>query len=307
MKKVLVVTYSQSGQLDDIVMNITSQFPDDVNIHHEKLKPIPDFPFPWKGISFYDAMPECVELIPSKIKHLSFDPKEQYDLVILGYPIWFLSPPIPMTTFLKSQEAKLVMNNTPVISVIGARNMWVMAQEEIKKMVLNNGGNLVGNIALNDKHNNLVSVVTIIYWMVTGKKERYLGIFPFPGISNEDINNTDRFAPVIVDSILNNSYGSLQEKLLDLKSVELSSNVVSTEEKGKKIFKVWSRLILKKGGPGSKEREGRLKMFKRYLLFVIFFVSPIVSLFFYITYPLFYLRIRKKMRYYSGVELKVKK
>jgi len=303
MKKVLIVTFSQSGQLDEIVSSISTNFPDEIHVHYEKLKPVPAFPFPWKDISFYDAMPESVRMIPSSIESLSFDAEENYDLIILGYPIWFLSPPIPLTTFLKSEEAKKVMSGKPVITVIGARNMWVMAQQDIKKMILENGGLLKGNIALHDRHNNLSSVITIIYWMMTGKKERYLGFFPKPGISDIDISDAKRFAPIISDAILNNELNELQSRLLAIGAVELSPNVVSTETKGKKIFGIWSKFILKKGGSGSVNRVRRLIMFKWYLLFVIFVVSPIVSVVFYITWPLFFLKIRNKMKYYSGVEL----
>ena len=304
MKKVLVITFSQSGQLDDVVSNISKQFPNDINVHYEKLKPVPPFPFPWKDISFYDAMPESVRMIPSNIETPAFNPEDDFDLIILGYPIWFLSPPIPLTTFLKSDEAKTVMNGKPVVTIIGARNMWVRAQEDIKKMIIENGGLLKGNIALHDRHNNLSSVVTIIYWMMTGKKERFLGLFPKPGIADTDISDAKRFAPVIIDAIQRNDFNDLQNKLLLLKAVELSPNVVSTEEKGKKIFGIWSKFILKKGGAGSEQRVGRLIMFKWYLMFVIFVVSPIVSIFFYLTWPLLFLRIRKKMKYYSGVDLR---
>ncbi len=304
MKKILVITFSQSGQLDEIVSNITNHFADDISIHYEKLKPIPTFNFPWKGNSFYDAMPESVRMIPAKLEAMSFNSDEDFDLIILGYPIWFLSSPIPLTTFLKSKEAKIVMKGKPIITVIGARNMWVMAQEDIKRMIIDNGGFLKGNIALHDRNNNLSSVVTIIYWMTTGKKDRYLGLFPKPGISDADILAVKRFAPVISDAIINDNYDSLQKNLLSLNAVELSPNVVSTEEKGKKMFKIWSRFILKKGGPGSSQRVTRLKMFSWYLMFVIFAVSPIVTVLFYITWPLRFLGIRKKMRYYSGVELR---
>jgi hypothetical protein len=236
MKKVLIVTFSQSGQLDEIVCSISNSFPDEVNVHYEKLKSIPAFPFPWKDISFYDAMPESVRIIPASIEPISFNPNEDFDLIILGYPIWFLSPPIPVTTFLKSEEAKKVMKDKPVITIIGARNMWVRAQEDIKKMILAVGGNLVGNIALHDRHNNLSSVITIIYWMMTGKKERYLGLFPKPGISDDDITNAKRFSPVISRALNQNNYDELQDNLLSLNAVELSLNVVSTEEKGKKYL-----------------------------------------------------------------------
>lgn len=304
MKKVLVITYSQSGQLEDIVSNILKPLKNEVSIHHERLKPVPDFPFPWQDVSFYDAMPECVEMIPSKLAPYSFNPDENYDLVIIGYPIWFLSPPIPLTTFLKSEEGKKVLNGKTVVTIIGSRNMWVIAQEEIKKMIAEAGGKLKGNISLFDRHNNLVSVVTIIYWMTTGKKDRLKGIFPKPGISDEDINKAERFGQPILASLINNNFEPLQEQLLELKAVDLNPSIVSIEQKGKRIFKVWAKFILKKGGSGNPKRISRLKMFKYYLLFVIFAVSPIATFIFYLTYPFFFVKIKRKMKYFRGVSLK---
>lgn len=307
MKKVLVITYSQSGQLEQIVTNVTSKFGENVSLDWIKLVPVPKFPFPWKGISFWDAMPESVELIPSKLEPINTDGSIDYDLVIVGYPIWFLSPPIPITTFLKSDEGNKILNGRHVITVLGARNMWVGAQEQIKAMIADCGGKLVGNIVLVDRHFNLPSVVTIIYWMTTGKKDRYLGIFPKPGVSDKDIDDASRFSPIINDALQSGTFGTLQDKLISEKSVRLTPDIVSMEEKAKRIFGIWSKFILKKGGPGSKARIPRLKMFSRYLLFIIFVVSPIASLIYYLTWPLFFIRIRKKLKYYKGVSLKVKK
>lgn len=304
MKKVLVITYSQSGQLDEIVENILKPMNDHVRIYHKKLKPVPDFPWPWHGTSFWDAMPECVRHMPSELEPLNINPNEKFDLVILGYPIWFLSPPVPLTTFLKSDEGKKLLKNTPVVTVIGARNMWVSAQEDIKHMISEAGGKLTGNIALFDRHNNLSSVVTIIYWVTTAKKDKYLGIFPKPGISQNDIDGAKKFGEPILKSVNSGKFDNLQSELLQLKAVELKPNIVSIEKKGKKIFWFWSGYILKKGGPGSQARIGRLNQFKRYLLFVIFAVSPIADLIFYLTYPLFFFQIKRKMKYYSGVNLK---
>jgi hypothetical protein len=224
--------------------------------------------------------------------------------VIIGYPIWFLSPPIPLTTFLKSEEGKKVLNGKPVVTIIGSRNMWAMAQEEIKKMIAEAGGKLKGNISLFDRHNNLVSVVTIIYWMTTGKKDKLKGIFPKPGISDEDIAKAERFGAPILASLKSNNFEALQDELLELNAVDLNASIVSIEQKGKRIFKVWAKFILRKGGPGNPNRISRLKMFKYYLLFVIFAVSPIANIIFYLTYPLFYFKIKRKMKYFRGVSLK---
>lgn len=303
MKNVLVITYSQSGQLDEIVENILKPLKGKVNLSRHKIKPIPSFPFPWNEMTFWDAMPESVEMIPARIEQVEFDANKKYDLIILGYPIWFLSPPIPLTTFLKSEEAKIIFNNTPVITVIGSRNMWVNAQEDIKIMINEAGGNHVGNISLHDRHHNLPSVVTITYWMMTGKKDRYLGIFPKPGISDKDIKEASKFGKPIIEALNKEEFANLQNELLDLNAVELEPSVVSIENKGKRIFKIWSKFILKKGGPGDTSRTTRLKFFKWYLLFVIFAVSPIATLIFYLTYPFFFLKINRKMSYYKGVKL----
>jgi len=304
VKKVLVVTYSQSGQLNDIVANTIKPFEGKVDIIWEHLKPKPDYPFPWKDIHFWDAQPECVEMIPGELEPMNFDTNGDYDLIILGYPIWFLSPPIPITTFLKSDEAKKVMNGKPIVTIIGSRNMWVTAQENIKQMINDIGGNLVGNISLRDRNHNLPSVVTIIYWLTTGKKDRMWGIFPLPGISDKDISESKRFGKPILEAINSNDYSDLQNKLLKLKSVEIVPSVLSLEKKGKKIFGLWSKFIRKKGGPGNPARHGRLKIFKWYLLTVIFLITPIATLVFYLTYTLFYFQIKKNLKYYSGVTTK---
>ena len=52
--------------------------------------------------------------------------------------------------------------------------MWISAQERIKKKINEAGGNLVGNIPFVDRNNNSISAVTILYWMLSGKKDRFL-------------------------------------------------------------------------------------------------------------------------------------
>ena len=52
---------------------------------------------------------------------------------------------------------------------------------------------LVGNIALVDQHHNFVSFVTIFHWMFTAKKDRFLNIFPIPGVSDADILSTKNY------------------------------------------------------------------------------------------------------------------
>ena len=75
--------------------------------------------------------------------------------------------------------------------------MWINAQEKIKIRLKDAGARLVGNIALVDRHNNFISLVTILSWMLGGKKNRKWGIFPKPGVSDEDIENASVFGETV--------------------------------------------------------------------------------------------------------------
>ena len=150
MKNILVIHYSQSGQLTEIVNNIAAPLINskDIIVVHHQIKMEAPYAFPWKKKDFLNTFPESFLQIPSKIKAIPETILNQkFDLVILGYPVWYLSPSIPTTSFLKSPEAKKLLANTAVVTVIGCRNMWIMAQEKIKVLLKECNSKLVGNIA----------------------------------------------------------------------------------------------------------------------------------------------------------------
>jgi len=153
------------------------------------IRPVTDYNFPWTGKRFFSVMPSCVLGIPEQLEPLELK-EEGYDLIILGYQPWFLSPSIPSNSLLQNEAFKALLKDTPVITISAARNMWLNAFTRVRNMLKDASAVLVGNVALVDKHPNPVSFVTIFYWMLSGKKERYLNIFPKPGVSEEDIANT---------------------------------------------------------------------------------------------------------------------
>ncbi len=59
----------------------------------------------------------------------------------LAYQVWFLSPSLPVTAFLKSAAAA-VLKDTPVITFIACRNMWLSAQEKMKVMLRDAGAEI---------------------------------------------------------------------------------------------------------------------------------------------------------------------
>lgn len=305
MKKVLVVYYTQSGQLLKISKNITKELEDaqDVDLTYYEIKLKKSFPFPWNRKNFYNVFPETFLQKPTALKDLD-NPvlKEKYDLVIVAYQVWYLSPAIPTNSFLMQDIAKKLLKDTPVITVIGCRNMWIMAQEKIKKLLINSQAKLVGNIALVDRHINHISVITIIHWMFTGVKTRYLGIFPKPGVSEKDINESTKFGPSILKNLMNNSFQKLQQELVEKGAVKIKPFLVVMDKRANLIFSKWANLIDKKGPPNSKERQPWIRMFNTYLVIAIWLIAPIVFLLFLLTYVPLLGRTKKNKEYYSSVE-----
>jgi hypothetical protein len=300
MKNVLVIYYSQSGQLEEIAQNIAKPFlnSEEIKVTFHEIQLEKPFPFPWDKNSFFDAFPETFLQIPTALKPV---PEEilntKFDLVLFHYQVWYLSPSIPINSFLKSDAAKKLLNNTPVITISGSRNMWIMAQEKIKVLLQEANAKLVGNVALVDRVGNLISVITIVEWMFSGVKKKYLGIFPLPGVSDKDIKESDKFGTLMLSGFNQNNLADLQPKLVAIGAVKISPYLVTVDKTANKIFNKWSNLIYK----NQKNRKMLLKLFNVYLFLAIWLISPIVYILHLITYPVKLNTIKKETQYYQGV------
>ena len=296
-KKILAIYYTQSGQLGQIVDNFTSVFiAAGISVEKVNVQLNPGFGFPWNSKRFFDAMPESVLGIPAELGSVQLK-EDSYDLIIFAYQPWFLAPSIPANTILNHPSFRAVLKNTPVITVIGARNMWLKAQERVKNMLHNYGAKLVGNIALVDKNSNLVSGVTILYWMMTGKKDSMWGIFPKPGVADEDISNMKVYGDTVLQYLNNGNWEGLQPALIQQKALEVKSNLMFIEPRATKLFSIWANFIIKR-----KNRSAWLVVFKYYLLIALFIIAPVVLIINTVLFkPFLGKSIKRKKQYYLAV------
>src|SRR5262245_38849779 len=179
MKRVLVVHFSQTGQLARIVSRLVAPLAGasgEIEVVAEVLHPRAPYPFPWPLLRFFDAMPEAVLLDPPALEPLRAN--GNFDLVVLAYQVWFLSPSGPVTAFLKSEEGKRLLRDRPVVTVIGCRNMWLNAQETVKRLIHEAGGELRDNVVFTDRAPTLATLITTPLWLLTGKREGFFGLPP---------------------------------------------------------------------------------------------------------------------------------
>jgi len=294
--KIAAFYYTQTGQGLEILRSICRPLTETGHeVVYVEIVPETSYPYPWSSDAFFQAFPESRQAIPCPVQMPDLSDAADADLVMIAYQSWFLSPSIPVNGFLRDARIRSFLKDKPVVTINGCRNMWIMAQAKVREHIISGGGRLIGNIVLQDRYSNLVSVITIIRWLMGGRKEKS-GLFPAAGVSAEDITHASVFGQTIAEALAASDFSTLQEALMQNDAICYKPAIAFIEKTGHRIFGFWSAWILGKGAYGAPERSFRLKLFKYYLFAVLFLVSPVGLLFFYLAYPFRYKAIRKDRR-----------
>ncbi|MEI6969904.1 MAG: dialkylresorcinol condensing enzyme DarA [bacterium] len=275
VKKILVIYYTQTGQLKQILDSMlrplsTQEF----SIDYLEIQPVNAYPFPWSLRGFLDVFPESVLEEPVDLKPGPAVNPGEHDLIILAFQPWYLSPSLPVTAFLKSPAAARLLKGANLLTVIGARNMWVKSFERVKAQVETLGGTIRGNIVLVDKAPNLVSLVTICYWMFGGRKARFLGVFPAPGVSGADIEAASSCGGIIRQALLDGRILQLDDILQQCGGAGRNLSLARLENRAKRVFLLWAGQIRKR----PRLRKVLLGAFFLELVLAFVIVSPLNSL-----------------------------
>ncbi|QIM62065.1 dialkylrecorsinol condensing enzyme [Pasteurellaceae bacterium Orientalotternb1] len=298
MKKILLISYSQTGQLTQLAESFVSplQMQSDIMVEHCQLKPQIPFPFPWQFTPFFNAFPESVHLQPVPIEPPQLQ-YEKYDVVIIAYTVWFLSPSQPITAFLQHPHAKAILKDTPVITLIGCRNMWLMAQEKVKKMLNEAGANLVGNVVKVDQSNDWASFITTPMWMFTGKKKPYKWLTS-AGIADSEIQDARRFGEKLLQNFRENR--PLDRTLFQgMQAVKIDEKLMMSEKVGHRSFFIWGKLLIKCGQISPTLRQGVLYLYVLFLIAMILTVVPISAVIKWALKPLLQKKLDEQKRYFA--------
>jgi flavodoxin len=273
--KILFLSYSQSGQANAIVQSFAKGFEGDTCVF-EQIKPVQPFPFPWTTFQFFNAFPETFAQQKIELQPFSQPTTNDYDLIVFAYQPWFLTPSPAASSFLQSDVAKEIFKGKPVVTLIGCRNMWLGAQEKVKTHLLRLEGKLMGNIALVDRTDNVKSVITILRWMLTGKKDAFW-FFPPAGVADADIRNMTNMGKMVHEALQQSTLDTLQTRLNEKGAIEVKPNLVLLEQRGQKAFGIWSKFI-GNANPQSLQRKIRVGIFSFLLPTAVFILSPLLTI-----------------------------
>ncbi|WP_232305485.1 dialkylrecorsinol condensing enzyme [Gilvimarinus polysaccharolyticus] len=299
-KRVLVVHYSQTGQLDRVVQSVVGPLQNDaaITVDYLTIKPQVPYPFPWPFIQFINTFPEAAHQIDCPLQLDITQLYERYDLVILGYQVWFLAPSIPVSSFLNSPVAHKLLADTPVVTVIACRNMWLQAQEKVKAQLATIGAKLVGNIALVDEAGSILSFFATPLWVLTGRRGPFWFGIPRAGVADAQITAAARFGEALVARF--SAKQPMDSTVLQgLGAVRINDKLIASEKIGTRSFYLWGKLFLACGKPSAWLRKPLALLYAVFLIAMIVTVVPITAVLKKLTAPLMRGRITKQKRYYA--------
>ncbi len=298
IKKVLILYYSQSGQLKQVLDNIIAPLQQcaAVQCDYRPIQPLQPYPYPWPFYSFFNVFPEAVYLEGCPVAAITAE--SDYDLIVLGYTSWFLSPSLPVTGFLQSRQAQSLFQGKPVVTVIACRDMWLIAQEKMKALLAGLGARLIDNIVLTDQGKSLYTFVTTPRWMLTGQKDAFW-FFPKAGVAEEAIEAASRFGERLCLALANNEEQGQAPLLGKMGAVNVNGKLIATERIAHRSFLIWSKLIKKAGPPNSPPRNIVITIYAFFLLTLVLTIVPLNMLIRKLIYPFRKKAIDAAVRYYE--------
>ncbi|MDO4232341.1 MAG: dialkylresorcinol condensing enzyme [Lautropia sp.] len=312
-RKILIVQYSQTGQLARMADAFAAPLEADPGFTVERLvlRPQESFPFPWPFLRFFNTFPETVHLRPAPIETPAFA-HDRYDLVVLAWTVWFLSPAQPVTAFLQHPHTRERLAGTPVVSLIGCRNMWLMAFGTLKQLLDEAGLRLIDNVVKIDACNTGWSLLTTPLWMLTGRRKAAAWMPP-AGISEADIADCGRFGARAREVLrahadrVSRAEGvspaetspRLDTMFRGMGAVRVNEKLILSERFAHRSFRLWGALLMAVGRISPMLRRIVLCGYILFLITIICTVLPVSALLKWLLAPVLRSRIQQQKAHFA--------
>jgi hypothetical protein len=275
-KKALVIFYSQMGQTQEAITALLQGLSKHVAVDQLKIESEDKFSFPWQMRAFFRVFPRCIRGLAPAVNLDTVD-WHQYDLIILGYQVWFLSPSLPMQGFLNSPSAAQ-LRGKPVVTLATCRNLWISALNTVKARLANLGAEFVGQITLCERNPVWASFVTTPYWIFTGRKQG-LRFLPPAGIAAEQFATLEPKGEQLGRLLASGADHRTMTEAGLFGANSQSVSLAMMEWIGIRFFRIWAGLIAALAPAAGLAQDILLLLFRLNLVVLILVVVPLTRIF----------------------------
>ena len=287
-KRILVVYYSQSGDVAKILETFVAPIKNlpNVELVVERVEPREPYPFPWRTLTrLLSVFPECHRGGGTGIRPLSIQADPPFDLVILAYQVWFLAPSLPIQDFLRSEHAR-VLRNARVITLCVSRNMWHSGSETMKQMLRHAGALHLDNIVVNHQGPPWATFVSVPRLLLTGKRDRFLGVFPPAEVGSQDLDRVRRLGEATADRLRRSGDDWPTGPLLKgMGAVHVNPRYIVPELVGWYLYQAGTGAVLFAERFGRWGRWLAIRLFAASLLAAVLMGVPLILLTVLVSYP----------------------
>lgn len=274
MKKILFLYYSQTGQTLKSMQSFAKGLSKDVHCEYYLMTFEESFSFPWTFTGFFRMFPRCILGKTPRLLEIPLD-FEKFDLIVLGSPIWFLSPALPFQSFLSSEKAKS-LGGKKVIVLWTCRNLWYSSIKFVREKLKILNTELMGQFVLCEVSPLWASFVTTPRWMLTGNKDPFW-FFPKAGLQENDYDIFKGVGDRIDKALRSGDFSGFSSQVIQSNLDRLSLKWMNAI--GYQFFKIWGSII-----NSLAPREGRwqdliLVLFRVTLVLLILCVLPTTKAF----------------------------
>ncbi len=161
------------------------------------------FPMNHMWRDFFGMLPAQTMKATGQIRTPDEVRRTDYDLICIGSPTWGRDVSMPLRSFLKSGEARPLLNGKPFAVFVVCRRYWKENLNAVRKLAEQAGGRYEGGIHFGYPGDQLRSMLSLTSYLGSGQyRDRYLGVrIPTTNISEAQLDETRRFAADLADRV----------------------------------------------------------------------------------------------------------
>lgn len=154
--------------------------------------------------------PDMLSVFPAQVRRATGEIRTpetvrdgDYDLICIGSPTWWRTVSMPMRTFLKSGEARELLDGKPFAVFVVCRRYWRENYTAVRKLAAKQGGRYVGGVHHAYPGDQVRSMLSLTSYLGTGEyRDRYLGVrIPTTNVQPEQLEQTRTFASALADRL----------------------------------------------------------------------------------------------------------
>lgn len=128
----------------------------------------------------------------------------EYDLICIGSPTWWQTVSMPMRSFLKSYDARRLLEDKPFAVFVVCRQFWKENSAEVRELAEQQGGRYVGEIHFTYPGGSFRSMLSLTSYLGSGRyRDRYLGVrIPPTNVQPDQLEQARTFAAELADRVL---------------------------------------------------------------------------------------------------------